>query len=62
MPKMAEFIVGLRAAFGDGAIEDAARRRKAGEPTFFASESGRSVGTASPMENTVWRVDKTLLD
>ncbi len=58
MPEMAEFVDALRAAFGD----DAVRRGRAGEPTFFANENGRSVGTPSPTAHNVWRVDKTLLD
>jgi len=62
MPEMAEFIAALRAAFGDEVIDDAVRRGKAGEPTLFAHENGRSIGTASPSAHSIWRVDETLLD
>ncbi|OAJ62773.1 hypothetical protein A6V36_20605 [Paraburkholderia ginsengiterrae] len=56
MPELAGFMAKLRAAFGDEAIDDAVRRGKAGEPTFYANENGRAVGTASPANDNVWRV------
>ncbi|QCP48287.1 hypothetical protein FAZ95_03245 [Trinickia violacea] len=62
MPEIAAFVAELKAAFGDAVIDEAIRRGKAGEPTFYARENGRSVGTASTSEHNVWRVDKTLHD
>jgi hypothetical protein len=47
MPEMAAFVAALKSAFGDQEIDEASRRSKAGEPTFYARENGRSVGTAS---------------
>ncbi|MEM5436065.1 hypothetical protein [Paraburkholderia diazotrophica] len=47
MPEIAAFVAALKSAFGEREIDDAIRRGKAGEPTFYACENGRSVGTAS---------------
>jgi hypothetical protein len=47
MPEIAAFVAALRSAFGDQEIDEAIRRSKAGEPTFYAREKGRSIGTAS---------------
>nr|WP_075643343.1 hypothetical protein [Caballeronia sordidicola] len=44
MPEMAAFVANLRAAFGSS-IDAAVARGKAGEPTFYARENGRTVGT-----------------
>lgn len=46
MPEIAAFVADLKSAFGEREIDEAIRRGKAGEPTFFARENGRSVGTA----------------
>ena len=46
MPEIAAFVADLKAAFGEQEIDEAIRRGKAGEPTFYARENGRSVGTA----------------
>jgi hypothetical protein len=62
MPEIAAFVAELKAAFGDAVIDDAIRRGKAGEPTFYARENGRSVGTANPTAHNIWRVDETLHD
>jgi hypothetical protein len=59
---MAAFVAKLRAAFGDEAIDDAVRRGKAGEPTFYACENGRAVGTASPANENVWRANADIRD
>ncbi|MEX3931843.1 hypothetical protein AB4Y32_08520 [Paraburkholderia phymatum] len=47
MPEIAAFVAALKSAFGEREIDEAIRRGKAGEPTFYACENGRSVGTAS---------------
>lgn len=47
MPEIAAFVAALKSAFGKREIDEAIRRGKAGEPTFYACENGRSVGTAS---------------
>jgi hypothetical protein len=57
MPEIAAFMAKLRATFGDETIDDAVRRGKAGEATFYARENGRAVGTASPTHENAWRVD-----
>ncbi|MBN3755518.1 hypothetical protein G3N95_21420 [Paraburkholderia sp. Tr-20389] len=46
MPEIAAFVATLKSAFGEREIDEAIRRGKAGEPTFYACENGRSVGTA----------------
>jgi hypothetical protein len=60
MPEVAAFIANLRAAFGD-TVDEAVRRGKAGEPTFFATENGRTVGTRAPTSLS-WVVDGSLRD
>jgi hypothetical protein len=62
MPEIAAFVANLKSAFGEREIDEAIRRGKAGEPTFYACENGRSVGTASPGETNVWRVDRAVRD
>ena len=62
MPEVAAFMAKLRSAFGDETIDDAVRRGKAGEATFYACENGRTVGTASPPNNNVWRVNSDIRD
>lgn len=62
MPEIAGFVASLREAFGDQFIDEAIRRSKAGEPTFFASENGRTVGTRAPPAAYVWKVDRSLID
>lgn len=52
MPEIAAFVAELRHAFGDATIEEAVARGRAGEPTFFASENDRTVGTKSPAPRT----------
>jgi hypothetical protein len=62
MPQVAAFQEMLRASFGDETIDEAVRRGKAGEATFYVREKGRTVGTASPANGNVWRVDAELRD
>ncbi|MGF6968705.1 hypothetical protein OKW43_005733 [Paraburkholderia sp. WC7.3g] len=62
MPEIAAFVADMKAAFGEREIDEAIRRGKAGEPTFYACENGRSIGTASPMQTNVWRVDDAVRD
>ncbi|MFL9965561.1 hypothetical protein PQR02_31915 [Paraburkholderia sediminicola] len=57
MPEIAGLTAKLRSAFGDEAVEEALRRGKVGEPTSYASENGRTVGTASPVTGNIWNVD-----
>lgn len=57
MPEIATFVAEMKAAFGEREIDEAIRRGKAGESTFFACENGHSVGTATPAATNVWRVD-----
>ncbi|WP_144157374.1 hypothetical protein [Paraburkholderia sp. BCC1885] len=62
MPEIAGFVASLREAFGDQVIDEAIRKGKAGEPTFFASENGRTVGTRAPLSVNIWRADRSLFD
>ena len=62
MPEIAAFMAKLRSAFGDETIDDAVRRGKAGEATFYARENGRTVGTASPTNANVWLVEGDVRD
>nr|WP_207958402.1 hypothetical protein [Caballeronia sp. SBC1] len=62
MPEVAAFMERLRTAFGDEAIDEAARRGKPGEATFYARENGRAVGTASPTHENAWCVDADVQD
>jgi hypothetical protein len=62
MPETAAFVADMKSAFGEHEIDEAIRRGKAGEPTFYASENGRSVGTAASAATSVWRVDRSVRD
>jgi hypothetical protein len=62
MPEIAAFVAELKAVFGEQGIDEAIRRGKAGEPTFHAQENGRSAGTATPVTENVWRVDRAVRD
>lgn len=62
MPEIAAFVADLKAVFGEQEINEAIRRGKAGEPTFFACEDGRAVGTASPVAENAWRVTDDIRD
>ncbi|CAE6968445.1 hypothetical protein [Paraburkholderia domus] len=62
MPEIAAFVADIKSAFGEHEIDEAIRRGRAGEPTFFACENDRSVGTASPVETDVWLVDGAVRD
>src|SRR5258705_12982156 len=59
MPETAAFVQWLRDAFGDATINEAVRRGKAGEPSFYACENSRAVGTASPPA-VIWQVDDSI--
>jgi hypothetical protein len=61
MPEVAAFMEKLRTV-GDKTIDEAVRCGKAGEATFYACENGRSIRTASPSNENVWRVDADLRD
>nr|WP_224028377.1 hypothetical protein [Paraburkholderia caribensis] len=61
MPEVADFVRSLRDGFGDAAIDESIRLRRSGEPTFYASENGRSVGTPTP-SGISWRVDDSMTD
>ncbi|ACC76507.1 conserved hypothetical protein (plasmid) [Paraburkholderia phymatum STM815] len=61
MPEIAEFVRSLRDAFGDDVIDDAVRGGKSGEPSFYACENERSVGTATP-SGIAWRVTDAVRD
>lgn len=62
MPEIADFVAKLRDAFGDTAIVEAVARGKAGEPTFFAAENGRTVGTKPIDDFNRWEVDDSVRD
>ncbi|MGF6568629.1 hypothetical protein ABH945_000705 [Paraburkholderia sp. GAS333] len=62
MPEIAAFVAELRHAFGDATIDQAVARGKAGEPTFFACENGRTVGTKATDAVNCWRVDNSVRD
>jgi hypothetical protein len=62
MPEIAAFVTKMKAAFGERVIDEAIRRGKAGEATFYAQENVRSVGTAGPTRTNVWNVDRSVRD
>jgi hypothetical protein len=62
MPEIAAFVAEMKAAFGEHDIDEAIRRGKAGEPTFYACENGHSVGTSAPAATNNWRVDRAVRD
>ncbi|MDR5785234.1 hypothetical protein P9281_01475 [Caballeronia sp. LP003] len=62
MPEIATFVAELREAFGDATINEAVARGKAGEPTFFARENGRTVGTKSADAFNRWPADGSVRD
>jgi hypothetical protein len=62
MPEIAAFVSSLRDAFGDATIDEAIARGKAGEPTFFAREAGRTVGTQSIDDFNRWTADDSVND
>ncbi|WP_244744705.1 hypothetical protein [Paraburkholderia terricola] len=62
MPEIAAFVAELRDAFGDATIDEAVARGKAGEPTFFASENGRTVGTKAADALNGWLVNDSVRD
>lgn len=62
MPEIAAFVAEMKAAFGEGEIDDAIHRGKAGEPMFYACENGHAIGTALPAGTNVWRVGRAVRD
>ena len=62
MPETAAFVARMKSAFGEQEIDEAICRGKAGEPTFYVSENGRSVGTAAAPATDAWRVDRSVRD
>jgi hypothetical protein len=62
MPEIADFVARLRDAFGDATIDEAVARGKDGEPTFFARENGRTVGTKSIDHFNCWKADGSVHD
>lgn len=62
MPEIAAFVAALKAAFGEPEIDEAIRRGKAGEASFYACENGYTVGTATPAQTNVWPVDRAVRD
>ncbi|WP_429298881.1 hypothetical protein [Paraburkholderia sp. GAS199] len=62
MPEIAGFVAAMKAAFCAAEIDDAICRGKAGAPTFYARENGRSVGTPASDQINNWRVDSSLRD
>jgi len=49
MPIVTDFIDSLRAAFGEDCINQVMRSGIKGQPVFFATENGHSVGTPIPV-------------
>ena len=62
MPEIAAFVADLKAVFGEQEIDEAIRRGKAGEATFYARENGHAVGTPTPAKPDVWLVDRSMRD
>jgi len=62
MPEIAAFVADMKAVFGAREIDEAIRRSKAGEPTFYACENGRTAGTPTAAQTNVWRVDGAVRD
>jgi hypothetical protein len=60
MPEIADFVLKLRNGFVDATIDEAVGRGKAGEPTFFARENGRTVGTKSVDEFNRSEADRSV--
>jgi len=61
MPEMAAFVAELRAAFNDS-VDEAVSRGKSGEPTFYARENGRTVGTPPSDHYNVWKASEDVRD
>lgn len=55
MPDTTAFIDALRHAFGKDEIDGQIRKATKGEPTFYAKESGREIGTRTDV-GSQWRV------
>ncbi|NMM04493.1 hypothetical protein HHL24_42490 [Paraburkholderia sp. RP-4-7] len=62
MPEIAAFVADMKAVFGEREINEAICRSKAGEPTFYACENGRTAGTPTPAQTNVWCVDGAVRD
>ena len=48
MPTVADFIDAAREVFGTAEVNASIRSGMAGKPTFYAEESGQSIGTPFP--------------
>lgn len=48
MPQVTALVDRFRATFGRANIDDVIRRGMKGEPVFYASENGHTIGTNSP--------------
>jgi hypothetical protein len=62
MPEMAAFAAKLRSVFGEEVIDDAVKRGISGEPNVYACENGHAVRTASPANDSAWRVNADIRD
>lgn len=53
MPAMAAFLDDLASAFGEEAVWSQVEKGIAGEPTFFARENGKRIGTRNTVHTSV---------
>lgn len=60
MPHTAGFIDALREAFGAPQIDQAIRAGIEGQPTFWASENGREIGTRATPPGASYTADQCL--
>ncbi len=60
MPHTAGFIDALREAFGASQIDQSIRAGIEGQPTFWARENGREIGTRSTPPGASYTVDQCL--
>lgn len=60
MPHTAGFIYALREAFGASQIDQAIRAGIEGQPTFWARENGREIGTRATPPGASYTADQCL--
>lgn len=60
MPHTAGFIDALREAFGASQIDQAIRAGIEGQPTFWARENGREIGTRAAPPGASYTADQCL--